>query len=183
MGNPPEDGVIEPYPDELPSRPVAQNELKAPATFPSGSERHDRDAILAAYLLEVDAPEVRGTPARCTVLLVTADEAGARAAGAALETAGCTVVLVSSTVMAVRTLCTRGIDVVVTDLGRSEEWGLRLRRAVRAGRPDLPVIVLLDDPVLASTWSQEDLGSIGVLQKPVEEALLVAAVRDAVLSR
>lgn len=154
-------------------------EPSPPATFPAGSEVHDLDGLLAAYLLDLDVTVPRGDDEHPSVLLLEPDLVTRRALAEMLEVAGHRVITAETAIDVVATLAHTAIDLVLADAG-ADASGKALRHLLLSKRPGLPVIIMTDDPVVASTWSPEDLSAVGFVQKPVRGLLLLAAIRDAV---
>ncbi len=71
-------------------------------------------------------------------------------------------------------------DVLVTDVGMPRLDGLRLCEALRASRPDLPVIVVTAEASVDNAVAALRAGAWDFLTKPLEPALLLPCVRRAV---
>jgi CheY-like chemotaxis protein len=137
-------------PAEAPTAPAAPGSLRSPRT----------PRIEATVLLVEDDPSVRTVLARH------------------LEQAGCTVIAAGGGEEALAQLQAVGtVDLVVSDIRMPGMQGSDLVAALRATRPDLPVLMMsgyADESALASPV----LEGIPVLEKPFDAPQLIRAVRD-----
>lgn len=94
---------------------------------------------------------------------------------------GCEVTTCETVAEAVEALKARAFDVVVTDLGLTDEGGLALLERVHTAWPDVPVVVVTGHGDAAG--AARALGACGVLVKPVELEALAAAIESALAGR
>jgi two-component system, chemotaxis family, chemotaxis protein CheY len=80
-------------------------------------------------------------------------------------------------------LCAKKIDFVITDSSMSPVDGLTLVRQIRTNKlspnPEIPVIILVENPDLARLTSARDVGATEVLSKPVSATLLSKRIQYA----
>ncbi len=85
---------------------------------------------------------------------------------------------------AYRTLCAKKVDFVITDSGMSPVDGLALVRQIRTGEktptPEMPVIILVENPDLPKLTAARDVGATEVLTKPISAQLLGQRIQHAV---
>ena len=145
-------------------------------TFAAGSGDHDLDALLAAYLLDVDVTVPVPDDAALRVLIAEPDGEVRRALAGTLEAAGHSVVTALSAVAALAMIAHEAIDLVVADDGRDAS-GRWLRNALAARDCEIPVVLMSDDPALGA--SPAETGTGVVVAKPVRGLALLAAIREA----
>lgn len=84
---------------------------------------------------------------------------------------------------AFETLCSRNIDFVITDSAMSPIDGLSLVRHIRTGKdcpkPEIPIIILVENPDIAKLTAARDVGATDVLTKPVSAQLLFKRIQYA----
>ncbi len=71
-----------------------------------------------------------------------------------------------------------GISLLITDLNMPGGTGLDLVRALRRGSADLPVIILSGSIDEETVRAADDLGRVLCMGKPLDQALLLRAVRE-----
>ncbi|HUR48845.1 MAG TPA: response regulator, partial [Acidimicrobiales bacterium] len=100
-----------------------------------------------------------------------------------LESEGFEVMLAANGADALALASTEAFDVVVSDVVMPEMGGYDLCRAVKASRPDLPVILLtgLDDPL--DVIDALDAGADNFVRKPYQAAELVERVHSVLRTR
>ena len=114
------------------------------------------------------------------VLVVDDEDAILRAFGRILRRAGYETVLACDATRALGVIATGGVDVVITDMHMPGGSGLGLLRAIRAGDPDLPVILMTGMPNVDSAAEAIEHRVWRYLTKPVDPDKLLAAVADGV---
>jgi DNA-binding NtrC family response regulator len=97
---------------------------------------------------------------------------------AGLATRGIEVTCCETVARAVEVLADRPFDLVMTDLGLTDEGGLALLERLAETRPEVPVLVVTGHGDAAS--AARALGAKGVLVKPVDLDELTQAM-DAIL--
>ncbi len=128
-----------------------------------------------------------GAVASGAVVLLAEDEAlVAQLLGEVLEAEGYTVMLAADGVEALELAARRHIDVLLTDLDMPRLDGRELIRRLRAGRPELPVVVVTGrlppdgGRALAGLGGAASPGAaapFALLAKPFPPAALIAALR------
>ncbi|HTE49520.1 MAG TPA: EAL domain-containing response regulator [Kofleriaceae bacterium] len=126
-------------------------------------------------------PHLVGPPGnRGSVLLLDDDVAVLRSYARVLERAGFSVVRRSSAADVARLLGQAAFDAVVSDIAMPGMDGTEVLRMVREREPDLPVILITGFGDLRSAAKAVELKAMRYLFKPVEVAVLIATVDDAV---
>ena len=69
---------------------------------------------------------------------------------------------------------------MVLDLGLPDGYGANLLAAIRADKPDVPVIIVTGTPTVNSSVNTAVLGALAYLEKPVEPEALRRQVSLAV---
>jgi EAL domain-containing protein (putative c-di-GMP-specific phosphodiesterase class I) len=117
------------------------------------------------------------------VLLLDDDAAVLKSYARVLERAGFTVVRRSSGADVAHVLGNGSFDAVVSDISMPGMDGTEVLRMVREREPDLPVILMTGAGDLRSAAKAVELRAMRYLLKPVDLALLVETVSDAVQQR
>lgn len=85
---------------------------------------------------------------------------------------------------AFETLSLKRIDFVITDSGMSPVDGLSLVRHIRTGEkspnPEVPIIILVENPSLSKLTAARDVGATDVLSKPVSPKKLFDRIQSAI---
>jgi CheY-like chemotaxis protein len=117
------------------------------------------------------------------ILVVDDDDRVRTTARLLLEAAGFEVVEAASGGVALRTLGSEAVEVVLTDIFMPDIDGIELIHALRRPSPDLPIVAMsgggYDDgkDVLAVARL---FGAAGIVQKPLTRRKLVGAIRRAI---
>ena len=116
-----------------------------------------------------------------TVLVIDDERVVGTIASLVLGGAGLTVVVAGGGEEGVALVRARpgGIDAVVLDLTMPGMGGLETAAALRAVRPDLPIVLMSGYTVEDVTLQSAGLGITGFVQKPFDKLALLAAVRHA----
>lgn len=119
------------------------------------------------------------TGAAHIILIVDDDESVAHATARALASFGHQTITALSGEHALRVVCDREIDVVISDLEMPGIDGIELLRRLRARDLDLPVVFLTGVPSVDSAAKAVEYGAFRYLTKPVALDALGNAVHDA----
>jgi DNA-binding NtrC family response regulator len=97
-----------------------------------------------------------------------------------LEELGYTVVAETDAVAAVGEFERRKdvIDLVITDKTMPQMTGLDVARAIRAIRPDVPVILCSGFQTVEDIQAQSDLGILHFINKPIMKHVMAQKVRE-----
>lgn len=112
-----------------------------------------------------------------SILLVEDDIELAAGLTKALRGEGLVINHVSNGKDALHVLATESHDVVILDLGLPDMDGLEVLNQLRAGQPDLPVLLLTARASLSDKVAGLDLGADDYLAKPFELPELLARLR------
>jgi EAL domain-containing protein (putative c-di-GMP-specific phosphodiesterase class I)/ActR/RegA family two-component response regulator len=123
------------------------------------------------------APDVSGA---LRALIVDDDPAVLRAHARVLSSKGYLVVTVSDGAAAVEALKRTSFDVVLSDINMPKMDGIELLQRVREHDLDVPVVLVTGAPSIDSAIRAVEQGALRYLVKPVEPAVLVKVVDDAV---
>jgi two-component system, chemotaxis family, chemotaxis protein CheY len=96
-----------------------------------------------------------------------------------LERAGHTVVEASSGMSALESLFLEKPDLLLLDLTMDDMGGLEVLHELSQAGNSVPVIVISADVQASTAGLVQNAGALRFLGKPVEEAVLLKAVRDA----
>ncbi|WP_028584944.1 response regulator [Desulfogranum mediterraneum] len=96
-----------------------------------------------------------------------------------LETRGLKVIAVTCGEEAVAMIEDRNIDVAVVDLAMPGIDGIETLKQLKEKRPDLEVILLTGNATVKSGIAAMKNGAIDYLEKPVDLAVLMEAIRSA----
>jgi len=85
---------------------------------------------------------------------------------------------------AFETLATKRVDFVITDSDMSPVDGLSLVRHIRTGaqspNPEVPIIILVENPSLNKLTDARDIGATDVLSKPVSPKMLFDRIQNVI---
>jgi EAL domain-containing protein (putative c-di-GMP-specific phosphodiesterase class I) len=113
------------------------------------------------------------------VLVVEDDAALARAMGRILTSAGFEVSIAHDGDEALQKLAVGTFEVILTDIELPKTSGVDLLRIIRAYDLDVPVILMTGSPRIETATEAVQLGALQYLVKPVQNELIVDAVRRA----
>lgn len=117
---------------------------------------------------------------RLTVIAVVDDDAGVlRSLEYLLESADHGVRVFASAQALLDSGCLTQIDCLISDIDLPVMDGFELLRAVRAARPQLPIILITGYPELLRELPPRDPGRYRLFKKPFDGQELLTAVSDA----
>ena len=110
------------------------------------------------------------------ILVVEDEPALLKAYGRILGTQGWRVVMCEDAERALAVLREEEVDLIVCDIGLPGINGMELLRQLRAGRPDVPVVLVTGAPDTDSAIEAVEYGAFRYLTKPVDSLRLLAAI-------
>ena len=134
------------------------------------------------FSLFANSSKGQGLMARPNILLVEDDPAVASVISSALIAENVNVSCCQSVAERDRQLKTGNFDLLITDVGLGDDDGLTSLKTVKAGKPDLPVIVISARNTLDTAVRASETGAFEYFPKPFDLDELVKVVAQA-LSR
>ncbi len=95
-----------------------------------------------------------------------------------LKRAGYQVFVANDSIQAMEEITDNVVDLVILDLHMPEMDGLTLLSKIHSDNPRLPVLVLTANPSLEKATEAANLGSCGLLLKPIDPHLLLTSVEE-----